>query len=142
MKIEEEYADVLHNIEMAILTVYEGNTELTDSDVLKAIDLLMNAYEREKRGRVGVTPMPSGRANAVYEQCRRICEWQLGRQLLNENEAGNEGAQGGDLTLPGLMLCLKRIRKSIRMWHKEGGRQGYLSYVSDFLADANSRLGF
>ena len=29
--------------------------------------------------------------------------------------------------------CLKRIRKSVQRWNKEGGRQGYLTFVGRFV---------
>jgi hypothetical protein len=32
-----------------------------------------------------------------------------------------------------LVPCFKRIRKSIRRWTKVGGRQGYLTYISQFM---------
>ena len=140
MRIEEEYADVLQNIESAIVTVYESSPELVDLDVLSAIEVLIRAYERERRNRDGVTVTPSGRARAVYEQCRRMCEWRLGRQSLNKGESDGDHPLPGELSVPELMLCLKRLRKSMRVWHKKGGRQGYLIYVREFIADANSRL--
>ena len=37
------------------------------------------------------------------------------------------------LTAAELVLCLKRIRKSINFWNKQGGRQGYLEYVLEYL---------
>jgi hypothetical protein len=139
MRIEEEYSDVLHNIESAIVAVYDDKPGLVDRDVLKAIDKLIGAHEKEKRNRDGFTSAPSGRTRDVYEQCRRICEWQLGRQLLNEGERGNDDPRPGELSVAELISCLKRLRRSIRLWHKQGGRQGYLTYVRQFLSDASSR---
>lgn len=37
------------------------------------------------------------------------------------------------LTVEEITACLKWIRKSIRLWTKEGGRQGYLNYISQFI---------
>lgn len=137
VNVEEEYADVLQNIESAIVVQFECTPDLVDREVLAAIDRLIGAYEQEKRNRDGVTRVPSGRARGVYDQCRRICEWRLGRRPLNEGEQGNDDdPQPGELSIPELLLCLKRLRKSIRLWHKQGGRQGYLRYVREFLADA------
>jgi hypothetical protein len=31
------------------------------------------------------------------------------------------------------VLCLKRIRKSIQLWRREGGRRGYFEVVGQFL---------
>jgi len=30
-----------------------------------------------------------------------------------------------------IMECLKRIRKSVDLWHKQGGRQGYLYFIDN-----------
>ncbi len=141
VRVEEEYADVLQNIEAAIIAVFDGNPSVVDRDVLAAIDALIGAYQREKRNRVGVTRCPPGRAGAVYKQCRHVCEWRLGRQPLNEGESVGADFPSEELAVSELILCLKRIRKSIRLWHKQGGSQGYLKYVRQFLDDANSRIG-
>lgn len=37
------------------------------------------------------------------------------------------------LSLAVMVACLKRILTSIRRWTKEGGRQGYLQFVSGFI---------
>ena len=141
MRVEEEYADVLQNIEAAIIAVSDGNSSVVDRDALAAVNALIGAYERERRNRGGVTRCPPRRARAVYEQCRRVCEWRLGRQPLNEDESIGDDFRSEDLTMFELILCLKRLRKSIRLWHKQGGRQGYLKYARQFLDDASSRIG-
>ena len=141
MRVEEEYADVLQNIEAAIIAVFDGDPSVVDRNVLAAIDALIGAYERERKNRGGVTRCPPGRAGAVYEQCRRVCEWRLGRQALNEGELVEDDFRSEELSVSELILCLKRLRKSIRLWHKQGGRQGYLKYVRQFLDDASSQIG-
>jgi len=37
------------------------------------------------------------------------------------------------ITLSEMVDCLKRIRRSIQMWRKEGGRRGYFDFVGGFL---------
>ena len=32
-----------------------------------------------------------------------------------------------------IVSCLKRVRKSINRWSREAGRQGYLTFVSQFI---------
>lgn len=140
MRVEKEYADVLQNIESAIVTVFARNPKLTDRDVLAAVNSLLKGYVREKAGRVMQSPGPSGRAGAVYEQCRRICEWRLGRQLLNEGEPQDDDPRPGELSVSEITLCLKWLRKSIRLWHSRGGPRGYIEYVRRFL-DLAPRAG-
>jgi hypothetical protein len=44
------------------------------------------------------------------------------------------------ISVPELIACLKRLRKSVRFWNEQGGRQGYLNYVREFLARAERDL--
>ncbi len=140
MRVEEEFADILHGIESAIVAVFDNMPELVDKDVLVAIEALMREYEREKRNRPGIMLVPPGRAQAVFEQCRRVCEWELGRKSLKEGEVSLDNPREGDVSLSELMRCLKRLRKSVRLWHKQGGRQGYLTYVRNFIAGNDAAL--
>lgn len=32
-----------------------------------------------------------------------------------------------------LIACLKRLEKSVKLWNEQGGRQGYLEYIAEFL---------
>ena len=135
MRVEEQYADVLQNMESSIVTVFAGNPKLTDRDVLAAVNSLTKGYVREKSGRVVQSPGPPGRARIVYEQCRCMCEWRLGRQALNEGEPREDDRRPGEITVAEIILCLKWLRKSIRLWHSRGGPRGYLEYVQRFLDD-------
>jgi hypothetical protein len=36
-------------------------------------------------------------------------------------------------TVDEIIACLKRIRRSIQFWQKKGGRQGYLTFISEFV---------
>jgi hypothetical protein len=141
MRVEEEYADVLQNIESAIVTVFDRNPGVVDRDVVAAVEALINGYARERSGRSAPSVGPPGRPRVVYEQCRRICEWRLGRQPLNEGEPAQDDPRPGELSVSEIILCLKRLRKSVRLWHARGGPQGYLKYVRQFLNDANAQLG-
>lgn len=140
MRVEERYADVLQNIESAIVTVFDSTPKLVDRDVLAAVTSLIKGYAREKAGRAVQSPGPSGRARIVYEQCRRICEWRLGRAPLNEGEPREDDPRPGELSVPEILLCLKRLRKSLRLWHARGGPRGYLEYVQQFLDDLDACL--
>ena len=51
MSFEEEYADVLQNIEFAIVTVYRRNNALLDYDVTSALETLIRIYRGEQTGR-------------------------------------------------------------------------------------------
>lgn len=135
-RIEDQYFDVLQNIETAIVAVYDDQPDLLDVEVLDAIDALIRTYAWEKDGRGAPTLRLSDRAQRVFDAARRMCERRLGRQSLNPGTAEREDAKLDGLTVSEIVLCLQRIRSSVRLWNKQGGRQGYLDYVRQFLRSA------
>lgn len=135
MKVEEQYLDDLQNIEAAIVSVYEDQPTLLDVDVLDALDALIRTYTWEKEARGTPTVRLSERAQQVYDFSRRICEWRIGRQSLSQSKVHREKERPVEITLPEILVCLQQIRRSARFWHNQGGRQGYLNYVRQFLGN-------
>jgi len=125
---EDEYLDVLQNIEMAIVSVYRERQDLLDYDVDKVLNLLWTEYRNEKTGRK--TPMPFLNPNAqlVYDRVKEMCEWRLGRTDVIVSDEFVK-AKPEAVSVDEIMDCLKRIRKSVALWTKEGGRQGYLYFI-------------
>ncbi len=78
MKVEEQYCDVLQNMETAIVMAYEDDSRLLDLDVLDALEALIRNYPLEERGISIRTARLSGPAQRVHDLVRRICEWRLG----------------------------------------------------------------
>lgn len=130
MPVEEEHLDVLQNIEMAINVVYKDHPELSDFHVDSALEALGRTYQREKIGGAPVLPKP-GLPQEVYKAVKNICEWRLGRENIVDEEGQPMGIE--PLTVDEIQACLKRLRKSIDLWTKHGGSQGYLKYISQFL---------
>jgi hypothetical protein len=127
--IEEEYQDVLQNIEMAIVGVYHDHPELADFQVDQALEALGRSYQREKTGEEPVLPK-SSLAQEVYRAARAMCDWRLGRENLVDEEGQPMSVE--PLTVDEIQACLKRLRKSIATWSKHGGAQGYLNYIRQF----------
>jgi len=127
---EDEYLDVLQNIEMAIVSVYRNHHNLLDYDVDKVLNLLWTEYRNEKQGRMASAPKLGDNAQLVYGRVRQICEWRLGRV---ETSMSDEFVRVNPLSISidEIMECLKRIRKSVDLWNKQGGRQGYLYFIDN-----------
>jgi len=137
-RIEEQYLDVLQNIEAAIQEVDRESEDLTDLEVQDALEALIQTYNAEANGR---TPSPlrlTPLKRKVYDRVREVCEWRLGRDTIVTLEETRQR----DLPVPleieplnpsELVLCLKRIHKSVKMWSKTHGRRGYLEFVSGFI---------
>ncbi len=60
MNVEEEYQDVLQNLEEAIIAYYRENPELIDSEVETAISWLIKVYSAESQGKTTGYRQPKG----------------------------------------------------------------------------------
>jgi lysyl-tRNA synthetase class II len=132
-KFEDEYLDVLQNIEFSIVRVYHQHPEMADWDALDAIEALIRSYTAEARGRSRTKIRLSDLSKLVFESVKTVCEWRLGREQLLAEDDKPPDVTMEPKTMDEIIACLKRVRKSIRRWNKEGGRQGYLNFVSEFI---------
>jgi hypothetical protein len=135
----EQFADVLQNIEASIFATYEDERDLLDLDVIDALDALVRTYAAEEQGRGRPVHRLSARATRVFSAAERICEWRLGRRTLHDDEPDSGVPPEERNSVAEILICLKRIRKSVRLWNEQAGRQGYLEYISDFLRRMNLR---
>jgi hypothetical protein len=132
-KFEEKYLDVLQNIEFGIVRVYREHPELSDWDALDAIEALIRSYTAETRGRPRSNIHLSDLSQRVFNSVESLCEWRLGREQLTAKDREPFELGIEPKTVHEIIDCLKRVRKSIHRWNKEGGRQGYLNFVSEFV---------
>ncbi len=133
MKIEEQFEDVLQNIESGIVQVYQQHPALSDWDVELALEALIQLFNAEVRGKPIELHQLPGVLGEVVRAAKAMCELRLGRgQLLDEHYQPIE-FQLTPLTPAEIVACLKRLRKSIQFWGKAGGRQGYLNYIVNFV---------
>ncbi len=127
MRVEEEFIDVLQNLEFAIVQQYRQNPKIVDLDVRDALDSLIRVYNAEAECR-GFNPRPLGDlAESVKQAVREACAWRLGRST-DAPEQPDE-----PLSLENLVLCLKRVRSSVEFWTKRDGTRGYLSFVNEHI---------
>ena len=130
---EEKYLDVLQNIEFGILSVYRQHPEMVDWDALKAIETLIREYQAELTDRslpvVAMQPF----AREAHDAVRAMCEWRLGRNPARVEEGQSPELSPEPKTTDEMILCLKRIRKSIEHWNRRGGRRGYLDFISEYV---------
>ena len=133
MRIEDKYTDVLENIEFAIVKTYRAHPEMTDYDVMDMLEALMDGYVAEKIGRAPRNFGLSELELALMENVRRMCEWRLGRRSLTDDPQDAEDVAPEPKTVDEILSCLKRILKSVKTWNKDGGRQGYLKFIVQYV---------
>ena len=133
MRPEEEFLDVLQNIEWAIVEEFHKDRSILDIDVRDAVTAIVRLYEAELESRGAPNAPLSDRAKRILDPVRAMCEWRLGRASESLQARFTTEAPEVPVSVEDLILCLKRIRKSIDRWNKEGGRQGYLSFVEQYV---------
>lgn len=127
--IEDKYPDVLQNIEFAVVATYREDREMTDYDVERALESVLDAYVAEKSGRQPRHVRLSELEQILMERVRAMCEWRLGRENLEDAPEMDLTA----ITVDEIIACLKRILKSVNRWDKLGGRRGYLDFVVQYV---------
>jgi hypothetical protein len=128
-KFGEKNLDVLQNIEIGIIEVYRADRSLLDADVKDAIDAVVRYYHAEEEQRTPPTMTLGERAQRVFLSVQRMCEWRLGRSSFPGETAEAESG----MPVSELVRCLREIQKSIPRWSRQGGRKGYLDFVSQYL---------
>jgi hypothetical protein len=131
--ITEEYADVLQNIELALVQVYREHDEMTDYEAQKAVNGLIRDYQAMERNRPEPTLRLTPLMEEAYASVKGMCDWRLGFIQMRD-EAGREVEMGLEpITVPEMVACLRRIERSIKMWNKKYGRRGYFDFVQQFM---------
>ena len=133
MKPEDEYLDVLQNIEAVVVDTWKKHRDMTDYSVLRAYEAAIAHYKVLARGG---TPKPerlSGADAEVYAAVHAICESRLGREAPGPSPAAVDEPELPPIPLEDLLACLKRLRKSVERWNRSGGQRGYLEFVSRFV---------
>ena len=128
---EDQYLDVLQNIEFAIVDEFRRDPAILDLNVREAVNVLARQYESEEEGRTPPRAQMTDRTRAVFDAVRTVCEWRLGRPRGPVPAEDDPPVQ--DITAAEMAACLKRIRKSIDRWSKERGPRGYLNFVRQYI---------
>ena len=135
----EQYYDVLQNIEYGILCAYEDERTLLDLDVIDALDALVRRYGAEEQNRTPPRVRLSPQANRIYLAVEPMCEWRLGRAPMKPGDDATVIPADQQNTVADIVICLKRVRKSVHTWTEQAGRQGYLLYIAQFFRPVEMR---
>ena len=140
MSFEDKYLDVLHNIESTIVMYYREHPDLIDADTEAALESVIKYYNTSSQGFKGFSSssqQPTGNSAGLVEALKLVCDWHLGREALPvTDEKGNPALANLDieiLTVSKMVACLKRIKSSVKLWTKKGGRKGYLNFIQQHI---------
>lgn len=133
MRVEDQYTDVLQNIELGIVMTYRDHPELSDYGLIRMLESLIDSYIAEEIGRSPRHFRLSDVERLLLENVRRMCEWRLGRASLSDDASRGKEIAPEPKSVDEIVLCLKRILKSVNKWNKGAGRQGYLNFIIQYV---------
>jgi hypothetical protein len=125
----DEHLAVLETLEMNLSEYYAQNPQLIDIDVADAFHALVRHYKLRLENR-SFNPNLKGRSKEVFEMLQTLADIFVSNGLYPVEDSSLETMQ--HYTLEDMLLCFKRLESSLKFWNKEGGRQGYLNYISQF----------
>ena len=73
MTFEEDYQDVLQNLEVTIIMFWQENPDLIDAEVETALDWLIRLYNAEIQGHSFSRPL-RGISRQVADSVQQMCE--------------------------------------------------------------------
>lgn len=130
MKWKDEDLPALRELENVIFSIWSKNRNMADYDVSRAYEA---AYQCQRARNRGQEPKPhslSGLDGEMFESLCVICE-----KLLSTGPNPMSGDRAGDLQpvqSERLADYLRDLHRSVRRHTKDGGRQGYLIFLSTF----------
>jgi hypothetical protein len=129
MSAEPKNIDVLQNLEFAVVNVWGKHREMSDHVAARAYEAAFERYRAESRGQQPKACALAGLDREVFEAVVQMCECRLGRS----SDIQFEGKPMPSIPVSELVDCLRQLRKSVERHTKSGGRQGYLTFVSQFV---------
>ncbi len=132
-EFDDQYLDVLQNIEFALMQPYRAHADMTDWEAREVVKALMRAYKAEASGRAAPALRLNPLAQETFESVKMVCNWRLGRATVLTEDGKPPPVEMKTNTRDEIIACLQRILRSIEMWEKEGGRRGYFNFVSQFV---------
>lgn len=140
MLVEEEFENVMMNIEIQVVTVSNGYPELSDMGVDRVYNALLSKYKALLRG--NEPKEPSFRSEAeeeLFEVLDVISDLFAG---VERETALADIFEGQDeVSFENFVRIFKRLRKSVRTWTKRGGSKGYIYYIAQFLPTVSDDKG-
>jgi len=80
MKVEDEYTDVLQNIEFGSIHVFRADRSLLDLDAKDAVTALIRHYRAEQEQHTPPELRLGEKAQRIFDSVLPFCEWRLGRE--------------------------------------------------------------
>jgi hypothetical protein len=130
----ENHEETLKEIEIAVITLYRRQPELSDWNV----DLVYQALQRLYKAEVDQRPAAAAKLSEIerelYDSLKSVCDsWMADRPAVKKSAWKKPALPDPPKTHQDILSCLKALRSSLKLWNKNFGRVGYLEYINQFI---------
>ena len=135
MRVEEEFENLMLNIDIQVVSISSKMPELSDFGVDKVFNAFLSKYKALWKGREPKEVSFGSPENELYLLIKDMCDFFTG-----DSETWGEGEYLIELdtekvSYETMIAVFKRFRKSVKTWTKRGGSKGYIYYISQFLPE-------
>jgi hypothetical protein len=106
---------------------------MADAHVIRALEAVIGSYRAEMAGRTAAEFSAAAVEAELYRAIHIVCEWRLGRIREEDLEGDLPGPAPEPIKVEEILLCLKRILKSVNRWNRSGGQRGYLTFIVQYV---------
>ena len=129
----EYWQPFMHTLETTVLRLWDEFPSLNDNDVEYVLEKLKEHYRKVSQGKSPEEPETSSeRHQALIDELLNAVD------MREEIEGDSPFINNPDYAptgrpIPNLaalyVMCISRLIKSVRMWRKERGPKGYLTFI-------------
>jgi hypothetical protein len=131
MAVTGDNASSLFLLETLIDSYARTDESVIDFHVLEAIEATRRLFAAEAQGRAFQPRLGDERVRELFVGLRGASEVLLGRTSADIDDRRTEPSD--HISLDTLVVCLKQLERSVKLWSEQGGRKGYLLYIRQFL---------
>lgn len=132
--LDARVASLTPTIEFAIISIYRSRPEMTDKDVIAAIERLLETYQARLENRQYTPPSPTGVIDELYGMVLGMCEWRMGTGVLVDEDDEPIENTLELVTVADVVACLRIMHRNIRFWARQSVTQTeYLTFTSRFM---------
>jgi len=122
-RVPSTYELFMFALESTIVDLYNTNPELVDHNVSKATEGLIRTYQAKQKGKNPPKLRLKDIEVTLHDKLNDLCnEWE-------DVTADDGNTYSSDV----ILLCLKQIQKSLRLWGTDYGIRAYLDFVKPYI---------
>lgn len=123
--VEVDHEEILGDMETRTVELFREHPEMTDHVARRVYETFHDRFRAIAKGRQPKPHRLEGLDVTLFDRLTPVCDDWL---------VSNSAADSAPRSTPEILgRCFKKLIQSLELWNKQGGRTGYLAYISRFM---------